>query len=69
MMKEYKVLENEIKVAREKNISWDSIESQLFNKLGASKKLREYCNISEPGELGKVIDMMKEREMNANEGL
>lgn len=62
-MNKHEKLEREIEIARSKNISWDSIENQLFLKLGADVKLRKYFNITEPRELGMVIDTMKEREL------
>ena len=61
-MSKHEKLEREIKIARSQNISWDRIETQLFLKLGADTKLRKYFNITEPRELGMVIDNMKKRE-------
>ena len=61
-MSKYEKLEREIEIARSQNISWDRIETQLFLKLGADTKLRKYFNITEPRELGEVIDNMKKKE-------
>lgn len=62
-MSKHEKLEREIKIARSQNISWDRIETQLFLKLGADTKLRKYFNITEPRELGMVIDNMKKSSL------
>lgn len=64
MAKDYSRLEQEIKMARENNISWESIDRQLNTKLMANVELRKMFNIEEPSEIEIVVGYMKTREFS-----
>lgn len=61
-MRKYEKLEKEIELARKKNISWESIDRQLCLKLGSNIELRKHFNISQPSEIDRVINYIKEKE-------
>ena len=64
MAKDYNRLEQEIKMARENNISWESIDKQLNTKLMSNVELRKMFNIEEPSEIETVVSYMKTREFS-----